>query len=343
MPKSKNNYIGIRDIAKMAGVSTATVSRVINNPSATSDKVRSKVQAIIDQYHYIPNQNIKNVFSKTSNSIAIFIYDMENPFFITLIKKLNQICLSNRYTLLICDTEGNSQQEKEYLDYCLSNRCSGIILTEGADYSLFDTPDMNIPLVSLDRRISPTFSTVRSDNLNAVKKVVDYLYNLNHRKIAFVGCKTQLSTIIHRKEGYLEALLEKNIPIHEEYIYEDNADLSLQSGKEALRYFLTLSDLPTAIICANDIIALGIINEARMLNLSIPDDLSVVGFDNTLDNIHSPRITTIRQDIDQMAESLFELLINPPDTALNKIIDTELIQGYTTKSVSLPVQNTEEP
>ena len=82
-----NGYIGIRDIAKMAGVSTATVSRVINNPEMTSEKVRKKVQKVIEEYNYIPNQPVKKIFSKTSNTIAVFIYDMENPFFISLIKE----------------------------------------------------------------------------------------------------------------------------------------------------------------------------------------------------------------------------------------------------------------
>ena len=110
-----SGYIGIRDIAKLAGVSTATVSRVINNPEMTSEKVRKKVQKVIEEYNYIPNQPVKKIFSKTSNTIAVFIYDMENPFFISLIKELNQICLEHNYMLLICDTGSSPELEKKYL------------------------------------------------------------------------------------------------------------------------------------------------------------------------------------------------------------------------------------
>lgn len=332
MEENKNNkFIGIRDIARLAGVSTATVSRVINKSSSTSDKVREKVEKIIKEYNYIPNQNIRNIFSKTYNSIAIFIYDIDNPFFSKLIKELNQICLQNKYTLLICDTENDKMRENEYLEYCLANRFSGIIVTEGIDYSIFETHDLNLPIVTLDRKLNEEFSVVSSKNVEASKKVVEYLYNLNHRKIAFVGSSKDYMSVKSRKKGYIQGLEEKNIPFRQEYIYEQDAKLDLHNGTNALKYFLTLSDPPTAIICVNDIIALGIINEARVQNLLIPDDISVVGFDNVIDLIHCPTITTVKQDLKEMANSLFNLIANPPEDPQSIKIDTELIQGYTTK------------
>lgn len=332
MEENKNNKsIGIREIAKLAGVSTATVSRVINKSPSTSQKVREKVEKIIEEYNYIPNQNIRNIFSKSYNSIAIFIYDIDNPFFTRLIKELNKICLTNKYTLLICDTENEKNRENEYLEYCLANRFSGIIVTEGIDYSIFETHELNLPIVTLDRKINKHFSVVSSENVEAAKNVVEYLYNLNHRKIAFVGCANDYMSVISRKEGYLKGLNDKNILFRAEYIYEKGEKLDLENGTNALKYFLTLSDPPTAIICANDIIALGIINEARVQNLLIPDDISIVGFDNVIDLIHYPTITTVKQDLKKMANLLFDLITNPPESPKSIKIDTKLIQGYTTK------------
>ena len=110
-----NNFLGIREIAQMANVSTATVSRVINHPEKCSEQTRKKVEKIIQENNYIPNETIKNIFSKSSNTIAIFIYDISNPFFTNLIMELNNICFKEHYTLLICDTENDIEKEKEYL------------------------------------------------------------------------------------------------------------------------------------------------------------------------------------------------------------------------------------
>ncbi|QTQ13981.1 LacI family DNA-binding transcriptional regulator [Treponema parvum] len=326
----EKKYFGIRDIARFANVSTATVSRVINNPETTSKQIRKKVEEVIKEYNYIPNQNIKKIFSKNYNLIAIFIHDIQNPFYTLLIRYINQVCIAHKYTLLICDTEDDSNREEDYLNYCLASRCTGIILTEGVNYSLFSDKSLSLPIVTLDRKIDKLFPCVTSNNIEATKNVVDYLYNLNHKKIAFIGCKETYISVQKRKEGYIEGLKEKKLAITPSYIYERNPGLNLENGKEALRYFLTLPDPPSAIICSNDLIALGVINEAHMLNLSIPADFSVVGFDDVIETIHYPRITTVKQDIIKIVQTLFEQVTSPLPNNNEIIIDTKLIQGYTT-------------
>lgn len=331
---NNNGYIGIRDIAKLAGVSTATVSRVINSPDKTSPKVRAKVEELIKEYNYIPNQNIKNIFSKTSNSIAIFIYDMENPFFTTLIKDLNKICLDNKYTLLILDTENNTERETSYIEYCISNRCAGIILTEGLNYKLFEPYKNQIPIVSLDRRTKGLYSTVRSNNREMIHKVVDYLYNLNHRKIGFIGSEKIFDSIESRLRGYKESLIDKKIPILSEYIFCDTG-LNIETGRAALGYFMSLSNPPTAIICSCDLVALGLINDAVFRNIRIPDTFSIVGFDGVLDKIHYPQITTVSQNIPALAKELFELTANPPKSPITKTVEATFIPGCTCMQIKL--------
>jgi LacI family transcriptional regulator, repressor for deo operon, udp, cdd, tsx, nupC, and nupG len=328
-------YLGIRDIAKLANVSTATVSRVINKPEATSEDVRKRVEKIIKEYNYIPNQNIKNVFSKNYNLIAIFIYDIQNPFYTLLIRYMNQLCIEHKYTLLICDTENIPSREKEYLDYCLASRCSGIVLTEGVNYSLFSDQALLPPIVTLDRQIDHVFPCVTSNNFDATKNVVDYLYNLNHRRIGFIGCSKPYMSVQRRKEGYIEGLREKDIAVDSKYIYEQEPGLDLKNGKNALHYFLTLPDPPSAIVCSNDIIALGVINEAHLLNLSIPSDISLVGFDDVIETFHYPRITTIRQDITKIVQALFDQITTSSPGNKVTIVDTTLVQGYTTRNYSM--------
>lgn len=324
-----NGYIGIRDIAKLAGVSTATVSRVVNTPEITSEKVRERVQKIIEEYNYIPSQPVKKLFSKTSNTIAVFIYDMANPFFTSLIKELNQICLEHNYMLLICDTGTSLELEKKYLNFCLGNRCAGIILTEGVDSDLFESTKIHIPIVFLDRKSHGKFSTVRSNNRQMMYSCVDYLYHLGHRRIAFIGCKTPMDSVISRLNGYREALAQKGLFIPPGYIYDTNTKLNIKAGSQALNYFLSLPDAPTAIICCNDIIALGALNAAYSLGLKIPGDISLVGYDDVISNLHQPQITTIRQDLKEISRTLFDLVVNPPEEPVSKIIEAAFIQGAT--------------
>lgn len=327
-----NEFLGIREIAQMANVSTATVSRVINHPEKCSEQTRRKVEKIIKENNYIPNETIKNIFSKSSNTIAIFIYDISNPFFTNLIMELNNICFREHYTLLICDTENDIEKEKEYLKFCIAKRCIGIILTEGVTNTLFK--DIKIPFVSLDRKEGAKVPFVTSENYHIIRKVINYLYNLGHRKIAFVGSKHQFVSVEKRYQGYLDELKEKNLPFKEEYVYREGEALDTKLGRQALRYFLSLPKMPTALLCANDMVALGVINEARSMNIDIPDSLSVCGFDHVLDEFLPVPLTTVEQNIPKIAEELFYSLTEQPDTPAEKIVDSIFIPGKTCARVS---------
>lgn len=326
-------YFGIRDIAKKAGVSTATVSRVINTPNLASIAMQKKVRSVINEYNYVPNLMAKNLFSQSSNSIAIFIYDIQNPFFATMIKELNNIAFENKVPLLICDTENNINKEKEYLNYCQSIRCTGIIITEGVDYDLFSTYNTFKAIAYLDRGADPSFSCVSSDNHTGMQKLIDYLYNLNHRKIAFAGAINKFQSAIERKQGYIDVLTSHKIEINQNYIFDGN--FSYETGVKALEYFWSLNDKPTAIVCANDQIAQGLIMMAYKLNISVPDDLSVVGFDGVDLSYFYPKITTIKQDIKQIAQALFDAATKPNNAPIHKTVDISIVIGESCKKIAL--------
>lgn len=331
-PTQKKTFLGIREIAQIAGVSTATVSRVINHPERCSEKTKIKVEKIIKEYNYVPNETIKQIFSKSSNTIAVFILDINNPFYTHLIMELNNICFKEHYTLLICDTENDIEKEKAYLELCLAKRCVGIILTEGVSHELFN--DIEIPIVALDRKSrGSNVPLVTSENYHIMNKVISYLYNLGHRKIAFIAPKHALVTVESRYKGYKDAIRSKNLPLTPEYIYREGSSLDTSLGKRGLQYFLSLPTMPTAIVCANDMIALGVINEALLMNISIPDMLSVCGFDHVLDDFLYMPLTTVEQNIPQLALELFESVLHPEDQPTHTIIDCSFIQGQTCAQV----------
>jgi DNA-binding LacI/PurR family transcriptional regulator len=323
--------IGVRQIASLAGVSPATVSRVINNPDHTSPEICERVNKIIKEYNYVPNQMAKNLFSKTSNSIAVFMYDMKNPFFIRLVQELNKIAFANKYTLLICDTENNYEKEKEYLNYCERIRTSGIIITEGCNTELFINSRNSQPLVFLDRMVDEKFSTVRSDNDAGIKMLIDYLYNLNHRKIGFAGFCESCSSISERKNAFLEGMEAKDLEVPPEYIF--NGDLDPNTGVTAMDYFYSLNNRPTAIMCSTDQIAKGMVMRANKLGVSIPNDFSVVAFDGTISDYFWPKITTIAQNITKIAQLLFDCIFLPEGMPIQHTVDISMIIGDSCKKI----------
>lgn len=330
--KKENSFIGIREIAQIANVSTATVSRVINHPEKCSEKTRIKIEKIIKEYNYIPNESIKHIFSKSSNTIAMFIQDINNPFYAHLITEINNLCFREQHTLFICNTENDIEKEKAYLDLCIAKRCAGIILTEGTANTLYQNVD--IPFVALDRQDDKQISSVTSETNNSIKKAISYLHNLGHSKIAFVGPFNSFCTVKNRYHSYESAMKEMNIPIHPEYVYSTDGDVTTDYGKAALQHFLSLPEMPSALLCANDLIALGVMNEAKVMNLNIPEDLSICGYDHVLDNfLHLP-MTTIEQDVKGIAEQLFYLLIDRPESPVQKIIDSTFIPGQTCARLS---------
>ncbi|NLJ98611.1 MAG: LacI family transcriptional regulator [Tissierellia bacterium] len=333
MKKKDKGYFSIRDISKIAGVSTATVSRVINTPEMTSEATRKKVMKVIEEYNYVPNQMAKNLFAMTSNSIAIFIYDMENPFFIALIKELNNIAFKNKYNLLICDTENNATKEREYYRYCQSIRTKGIIMTEGIRYDDFLLDDGPPITVFLDRTGDNIHPSVTSDNYKGVKLLMDYLYALNHRKIGFAGSMDQFQSAIIRKKSYIDALKYYDLEVKDEYIF--SGGFNYKTGVRAFDYYSSLDDKPTAIVCANDQIAKGLIMKANKSNISVPNDFSVVGFDGVDPAYFYPKITTVKQNIKKIAKKLFDAATGKTHFTGEEIVDISLLIGESCRRIDL--------
>jgi DNA-binding LacI/PurR family transcriptional regulator len=330
----------MRDIAKLANVSTATVSRVINKSGYVSASNFAKVMRIIEQHNYVPNQAAKNLFANVSNYLAIFIFDMANPFFSSVVAHLNQIAFDHGYTLLIFDAGNQPQKESEYFIRCQSIRVKGIILTEGVNRSLPTNPFLRKSLVFFDRA-SPGkgYHAIRSDNKKGMRLAVDYLYNLNHRRIAFIGGPEKYFTAKERREGFLRALAARNLTCHPEYILPDNP-FSRATGKTAFNQILSLRTVPTAVICANEQIAQGFILAAQSRGVCIPGDISIIGFDGVDCEGTYPTLTSIRQNTQEIARLLFKAIADGDDGSdridcFEHIVDVELTEGESCRKIEL--------
>ena len=323
--------LGIREIAHLAGVSVATVSRVINNPEKTSPETREKVSEVIRKYNYTPNITAKHLFSGASNSFALFVFDLDNPFFISLINALSDIALDNQCSLLICSTQSDPERERAYLHYCESIRTNGIILTEGyIDPRNFSQTSQR--LVFLDRQVDDKHIVFRSDNVKGTSYLIDYLYNLGHRKIAFAGQYEDFGSVSQRFQGYLRSLQEKGLPLVPEYLFEGPPMAS--TGVVAFDYFCALKDRPTAIVCSCDTVAQGLCMRAAQFGFNIPGDFSVTGFDGCLPEYYYPRITTIRQDYHKLAKRLFHAVFDENPDTLKTTLDVSLLVGDSCRKVA---------
>ncbi len=315
----------VREIARITDVSISTVSRVLNNSGNVSKETREKVQKVIDEFNYVPNISARNVFSKHSRTIAMFILDIFNPFFAALIKEVSSLAIMHDYALFICDTENDPEIEKKYIDYCMGIRAKGIIFTEGHNTAPNTTVDPSTNLVFHDRFYTNRFNSVYCDNQKGISLAVDYLYNLSHRKFAFIGYSPKIKSSLERKNAFVKALKEKGIDVSEDYIIQ--GDLTFKTGAAALGKLCSLPEKPTAIICSNDQIAKGFIVKANSINMKVPDDFSVIGFDGVDNDKFYPKLTTVKQDIHMIAEKLFEFATKDSDSVENYKADVSLVIG----------------
>ncbi|WP_066646054.1 LacI family DNA-binding transcriptional regulator [Christensenella timonensis] len=336
----KKKYMGIREIADIAGVSIATVSRVLNMPEVTSARTREKVMDVIKKYDYVPNQAAKDLFAGVSNSIAIFIYDMSNPLYISIIQHLNRIAFENNYMLIICDAENSYERETKYYNYCKSIRTLGIVYTAGStrdDIVLGNNKNTttSIPIVLFDRSgfQDGDYYMVRSDHRKGMSLLVDYLYKLNHRKIGYITGNLSVLSACERYESFVSSMKGHELEIPPHYIKEGG--FFVENGMEAFDYFYSMPDAPTAVIAANDLCARGFIMRANALGVKIPEEFSVCGYNGIDLDTFYPMITSIRQDTKLIAETMFRLIVNSSETPPPRevLTDITLVAGDTCRKI----------
>jgi DNA-binding LacI/PurR family transcriptional regulator len=326
----------ISEIAAICGTSKATVSRVLNNPEIVSKPLRTRILKKMQEVGYIPNPFAKNLGHNGTWGIALFVFDILNPFFAFMVRQIGHLTMQERIPLTVCDTENDKEKEKLYLDYILRNKIGGIIFTEGISHSLVERAEKRVPIVLIDQHHTlGCVPEVASDNFNGALQATEYLIQLNHRRIAYVTGPENWSTARERLHGFREGLARHHIDSDPQLVFV--GDFLYESGILALEYFLSLQEWPTAIFCANDQMAVGVLNKAQALNISIPNDISLVGFDGLpLFGLRGAGLTTVRQDIPALCRHAVDLLMKQfSGQRLSEkiVVPTQLIVGDTCKKI----------
>lgn len=309
--RETENAATIEDVAGQAGVSVATVSRVINHSSLVSQKTTQRVMEAIETLGYVPNVSARNLRKRESRVVLVLAPNFTNPYYSHI---LPGICDSARllgYSAFICSgkTENQEQTLAEMLE---TKRADGaILLTCNYDDFWLEKYADKFPLVQTSEAVEGVnLPYVAIDNDQAIHDSMDYVHALGHRRIGFVSIQNKFLSTQLRKNGYLDAIraFEGEGAVDPELICETE-DYGFESGRDAALRLLSRSDRPSAIVCGSDVLALGVIAGARELDLSVPEDLSVIGFDDVdYTKMFHPYLTTIRQPCYQLGWESMKIL-----------------------------------
>lgn len=321
----------ISDIAKLANVSKSAVSIVLNNKTGVSEKTRSKVLKIIEKYNYNPNQIAQSLAVRETKSIGLIIKEIDNPYFAKLMRGVYDACSQLGYSVLLGSSELSADKETEILKALISKRVDGLIISplqsEESDFTyLANLLNDNYPLVVLGMITNYSTNIVDIDNIKAAYDAVSYLIQHGHTKIAYFAGPIHSGHGQRRLEGYKQALIDHNLPIDKDYIIQ--VEPYTPNGYEAAKKLFSKNmELPTAIFCYNDLVAIGVINALTELGVDIPKDVSVMGFDN-IDFSRYVKIplTTIQMPAYDIGKSAANLLIKQISNSSSPLIEKLILE-----------------
>jgi len=304
----------IIEVAEEAGVSPATVSRVMNDSAPVSSEKESKVMDAVQRLDYKPNKFAHALRKQRSNIVGVVVPDVSNPYFATLIRGAESYLHQTDKSVLICDTNSKAEQEGEYIDTLLEEKVDGVILVSSGEDSkqLESLLNKDIPLVAADR--DPHLnkvSKVLANNSEGGKLAADHLIGKGYKSFGLVKGPTGVSTATLREKGFREVLQEKDIAIKQDFLFE--GDFTYKRGREAGRKLINRveeSMLPMGIFAADDLMALGVLWELNSAGVQVPEDFGVIGFDDILmSKLMFPSLSTISIPAYQIGQEAAKIVV----------------------------------
>jgi LacI family transcriptional regulator len=302
----------IKDISRLANVSTAAVSMVINgNYSSVSDTTRDKILSIAKELDYKPNWLARGLAKNKTNILGLILPDVTNPFFATLAKGVEYKAAQQGYNVILCNTDDSIEKEVTYIEVLSQYNVAGVIITSAPisdNKHIMKLLKKNTPIVSIDRNVSPEIYSVYVDNFRGTYAAAEYLIKNGHSKLAFIGGDVSIKTPNQRLKGYLQALRDNNLQEDRSLVYIGN--YHPESGYKAAKELLNKRLKFTGIVCANDLMAFGAIKALKEKGLHVPEEVSVIGFDDIyLSSLFEPSLTTIRQPVYDMGSHAVDVMI----------------------------------
>jgi DNA-binding LacI/PurR family transcriptional regulator len=332
--QKKIRNISIKDIAKSAGVAISTVSNVINNKDLVTDKTRDKVLRKIDKLGYKPNLLAQSLRTQKTKTIGAIVYDISNPFVARIVKGMEEVAKKRGYIMVLSCTFNDAAEEERQISVLINQFIDGLLIISGSDNAeIYKKAAMKkVPVVFVDRELENMGGgCVIIDNIQAAKSAVDYLVSLGHKEIGYISYPVGSQTIIaNRFKGYCEGLESNKIPYNEDFVVIDDAYMDQElEGKDMditfnlMQAYISKNKLPTAFITISDIIAYGLLKALRVNNIKVPQEVSVIGFDNIIfDDYVCPPLSTVKQPKKLMGITGMNLLL---DIVEGKVVEKKKI------------------
>lgn len=325
---TKKTVVSIKQVAKLAGVSTATVSRTLKLPDVVTAETREKVMSAVTKLGYTPNFLAANLRTARSQVILVIVPDIGNPFFSEIIKGMEQVAQARGYSLLLGDSQHSAEREFEYGSRVAARQADGLITLSGRvpfkNYREQLRKGVLPPMVNACEYIADrAIPTVQIDNQAAAFKAMQYLLDLGHKHIGFVTGPMTSTLSTERLKGYQKALQSAGRPEKKALIV--HGDFTAESGVAAAEQLLALAHPPTAIFCSNDEMAIGAIKALKSHGIAVPAQMSVMGFDDIpLARYFDPPLTTVLQPKLEIGREAMKILLDmlagqPPATKVHSL------------------------
>ena len=331
--KRTKRHITIREVAKAAGASVATISATLNNSDYVSAKMRTRIEEAIKTLRYRPNDLARGLRLQKTHSIAIVVPDLSNNFYIELVRGAKDYAASANYTVLIGDSRDRWEEERNYLDSFHRRRVDGVVRVPAINGGGGKSRSVlgNLPVVYADRyphARDPFVARVEVDNTRAAESATRYLLSLGHRRIGVITGDRSSGTSVDRLAGFTRAMQAVNIRPEHSIIHTGHNDM--ESGHFHAMQLLTRTERPTAIFCTNNMMALGALAAIQEIGLACPQDISLLGFDDFYwATLLRPRLTVVRQPAREIGMLAARLLIDHiegrPTVPSRQLLETQLI------------------
>ncbi|MBC8945741.1 MULTISPECIES: DNA-binding transcriptional regulator CytR [Xenorhabdus] len=331
MEKKNCALATMKDVAKVAGVSTATVSRTLMNPDKVSAHTRQKVENAVLEVGYYPHNLAKNLRRNESRAILVIVPNISDPFFNESIRGIEETAAKHGYLVLIGDCKHQQQQEHAFINLLITKRIDGMILLgSNVPFDVSKEEQKNMPPMVMANEFAPELGlpTVHIDNLTSAFNATHHLQKIGHKRIACITGPDTMPLCQYRLQGYIQALRRTGVPIRDEYIVR--GDFTHESGAESVETLLTLPEPPSAIFCHSDVMAIGAMWQAKKMGLKLPEDLSIVGFDNiNMAQYSEPPLTTVAQPCYEIGHNAMLLLLEQLQGRMvskgSRLLDAELL------------------
>lgn len=314
----------IKDIARSAGVSHATVSRALHNSPLISEHTKNNIQKIASEMGYQPSAAARSLKTNRSQALGVIVSHIADPFFSEILQGIDDVSQANGYSLFIAAAQHDPRRERLIIQSMREHRVDGVILCSPQllPEQASELQSYNIPIVAINNQAENDYPySISHDDVDGSRQVCDYLVRLGHDRIAYLGDSTSGRSTHDRLLGYQQVMQAHKISLAPDYAFQVAGNSAAQ-GLEAADYFLSLSARPTAIICYNDMMAVGLLKALTQAGVKVPADISLTGFDNILYSDYTqPPLTTIDQPKRFLGAEAARMLLSQlhfsPDSRLN--------------------------